>query len=225
MKLFKITAVALATALSSVSFAETWNITALEWQPYAGSDLSDGGSTTAGIREALAKKGIDVEVTYLPWKRAIEKVKTGELVAAYPAWPEEVSEGLVGSKAVNQSTLAVMHREGEAIKFSSVDDLFKNYRVGYVSTYVYPEAVQKAAEAYPDNAKTAPDETSLMKKLKHNRMDVALSDPGIMAYLMKKEGVTGLIAHDKIIEKKDLILMFKDTPEGRKKMELFNSAL
>ena len=229
MKTLKTATVSLASvffmAFPSGTTAETWNLTALEWPPFAGSEMSDGGSTTIGIRDALAKKGIEVTVTYLPWKRAIESVKQGKFDAAFPAWPEEVTEGLVGSEAVNHSRIAVIHRVGEEINFTTVDDLFKNYRVGYVSTYVYPNNIQDAITKYPTQAEKSPDETSLMKKLQRKRMDVVLSDPDIMQYISEREGIDGLVAHKRILEKKDLVVMFRDSDKGHAMLRVFNEAL
>lgn len=213
----------IALMLSFDAHAETWRMATLDWQPYTGQDLENKGDITADMTRRLAEKGITLEVDFLPWKRAVEGAATGKYVAVYPAWIQEVGEGYLPSKAVSQSTLGVMQREESPLEFSSVDELFSKYRVSYVDSYIYPKVVHEAIKKHPEHAEPSRDEESLMKKLYHKRTEAAITDPSVMGYLATKAGFKGLVPHTHIIEKQDLIVSFKDTPENRKRWELFNS--
>ena len=43
-----------------------------------------------------------------------------------------------------------MTTKGSAVKWTNMDDLFKNHKVGIIETYGYPESVQKAMKKYPN---------------------------------------------------------------------------
>lgn len=205
--------------------AETWDVASLEWQPYSASYLEGQGQSIVKLRTALEEAGIGLNVSFLPWKRAIKSSEKGKFVGYYPAWPQEVVDGFIASEPVDFSTLAVIYREGDVVDYVSLDQLFSQYKVGYVETYVYAEEIQKQIMLNPANAISAPDEISLLKKLKNKRSDVVLTDPDIMAYLAKKEGIEGLVASSNIITKKPLVMAVKDTPENRKNLDALNAVL
>ncbi|MBN2866665.1 MAG: hypothetical protein JXK16_11720 [Thiotrichales bacterium] len=54
-----------------LAFGETIKLTSLEWPPYNGEYLEHQGSNTAKLRTLLKQAGYDLEVTFLPWKRAV----------------------------------------------------------------------------------------------------------------------------------------------------------
>ncbi len=211
--------------LAGPAMAETWIITSLDWQPYSGADMTNEGNSIQKLRTALAQDDIELLVEFYPWKRAQTNAKSSRYIGYFPAWPEEVAEGFVASKPVDWSSLGVMMRSDENVQWQTVDDLFKNYSVGIIKTYVYPQSVQDAMHKYPDNVHLAPDEMSLLKKLSIKRDDVALTDPAVMTYLAQKNGTDNVTAHAKIIEKKPLVIAFRDDPANRKRLERLNKLL
>ncbi len=211
--------------LSNPIYAEEWKVTSLDWQPYSGADISDGGNSVVKLREILAKAGIDLVIEFYPWARAQKLALTEEYVGYFPAWPEEVYDGFVGSDPVDFSHVGVMTYAGSNLQWKSLEDLFQNYKVGHVGTYAYPEKIETLKAQYPDAADSAPNEILLMRKLSRGRNDVALTDPSVMSYNANLEGIYNIEVLNASIEKKALLLSFRQGADNDDRIKLLNELL
>jgi polar amino acid transport system substrate-binding protein len=209
----------------SLASQETWIITSLNWQPYAGAELTNQGNSIQDLRELLAKKNIKLIVEFYPWKRAQTLAKTEKYVGFFPAWPEEVGAGFTASGAVDWSEIAIMKESNTEINFNSLEDLFKNYKVGIIDTYVYPQKIQELVEKYPQNIDKAPNEVALLKKLSKARHHAAITDPSVMLYLAEMEGISNVEQIGEIIEKKALVVAFRDGADNAKRMKILSELL
>ncbi|MEH6404395.1 MAG: transporter substrate-binding domain-containing protein [Sneathiella sp.] len=213
-------AISLVTVTSHLRAEEIWKITSIEWQPYVGSEFTDKGSSAHILKELLKKRGITLALEFLPWKRSQEQAKTQEYVGYFPAWPSEVSEGFTASDPIDWSVVGLMQRTDHKITYESVDKLFKEHKVGIVSTYVYPKAIMDAIAKYPDHVDKSKDEIVLLRKLSKKRYDVAITDPNVMMYLAKKEGITNVEPNKEIIEKTALVIAFRNDAENQSRIQL-----
>lgn len=200
---------------------EVWKITSLNWEPYSGAELSNQGNSIQKLREALRAKGIRLVVEFYPWKRAQKLAGTKDYIGYFPAWPEEVSTGFVASPAVDVSEISLMKRSDNTVIYTGINDLFKNYKVGIIKTYVYPKEITDAMEKYPSNVDETPNELSLLRKLVNGRNSVAITDPNVMLYLAGKEGLSN-VESLKVIMNKDLVVSLRDEPDNKKRIALLN---
>ncbi|AWL12385.1 hypothetical protein HMF8227_01915 [Saliniradius amylolyticus] len=205
--------------------AETWKITSLEWPPYSGKDLPGQGTAVEELRSVLKQKGINLEVEFYPWKRAQEYAANPDYVGYFPAWPEEVGKGFMGSKGVQNSSVSVLYRQGNDVSSASMMDLFSSYKVGLIKTYVYPDAIEQAAKKHPQNVDLSPNEQSLLKKLSAGRMDAAITDPKVMMYYADQSGVDNIKAAERAIETKPLVVSFAARDDNKARLELLNSLI
>ena len=211
--------------ISVNSYAEeTWKITSLNWEPYSGDTLTSQGNAIQELREVLRKNGIRLLVEFYPWLRAQKKAKTKEYVGYFPAWPEEVAEGFIASPPVDWSEVALMKKSDLIIKYDSIDDLVKKYKVGIVKTYIYPQEIADALKKYPSNADGSPNELSLLKKLSKGRIQVAITDPNVMQYLASKQGIDN-IEMMKVVMKKELVVAFRDDDDNKPNIKLLKELL
>lgn len=218
----RIFVVLMITLLSlSISNGETWRIASLNWEPYSGAELKSEGNSIQRLREALDKEGIKLIVEFYPWKRAQEMAKKKNFLGYFPAWPEEVQEGFTASPAIDTSEIGILKRDDVKLKFTTIDDLFKNYEVGIISTYVYPKEIEEVAKKYPKNVDKAPDEVSLMKKLSIGRHQVAITDPNVMQYLASKHGISN-IEIVKTISQKELVISINSHKSNISKIKVLN---
>ncbi|MCP4715830.1 MAG: transporter substrate-binding domain-containing protein [Deltaproteobacteria bacterium] len=219
------TLIFIVTTFSVKSYAEeTWKITSLNWEPYSGAELTNEGNSIQKLRELLKKAGIKLIVEFYPWKRSQEKAKTNEYVGYFPAWPEEVYEGFIASPPVDWSEVGILKQSKSSINFESIDDLFKKYRVGIVSTYTYPKVINDAMQKYPAHVDGTMNEKSLLKKLSVGRHPVAITDPNVMQYLAEREGISN-INSVKIIMKKELVIAFRDGEDNKQRLNLLKNLL
>lgn len=65
--------------------AETITFAGGEWAPYVGSNLENQGTITQHIRERFSSVGVEMNVEFMPWKRAYELTRSGKYIATY-AW-------------------------------------------------------------------------------------------------------------------------------------------
>ncbi len=203
---------------------ETWKITSLDWQPYSGGKLADQGTSVKKLREILREEGVRLVVEFYPWQRAQILAKNKGYIGYFPAWPEEVSTGFVASQVVDWSEIAILKKTGTKLVFSSIDELFKKYSVGIVSTYEYPEIINKSMKKYPFHVDGARNETQLVKKLSAGRHNAALTDPAVMMHLAKKNSISNVELVD-VISKKELVIALRDDVDNQEKIKFINRVL
>lgn len=210
---------------SSLFAEETWKITSLDWEPYSGQALPDQGSSIQKLKDILAKNGVTLVVEFHPWKRAQKLAGEKDYVGYFPAWPEEVAEGFVASPAVDWSEIGLLKQKEANVSFDNMDTLFKNYKVGVVSTYVYPEVINAAMAKYPANTVKAMDETALLKMLSSGRFDAAVTDPAVMLYLAEKNGISNIEAITPAILKKELVIAFRAGDDNKPRLDKIKEIL
>ncbi len=77
-----------------------------------------------------------------------------------------------------------------------------------------------AIKKYPKNVDKSKDEVALLKKLSIGRHDVSITDPNVMMYLAKQEGISNVEPMEEIIEKTALVIAFRDDAENHARIEL-----
>ena len=214
-----------SVALAAASSADIWRVTSLDWQPYSGSDIDGGGNSVEKLREVLAQGGIELRIEFYPWARAQKLASTEEYVGYFPAWPEEVYKGFVGSEPVDYSYVGVLTSLGSGVEWYGLEDLFQNNSVGFVRTYTYPEIVETLKRRYPDAVDPAPHELSLMRKLSRGRIGAALTDPAVMLYTAGKNGIYNIEVLYANIERKALVLSFRQGADNEVRRQVLNRLL
>lgn len=220
MLINKLIIILIVTFMSNVYAEETWKIVSISWEPYSGPEIKNQGRSIQKLRELLQKENIKLIVEFYPWKRAKYLVKKDkEFVGIFPAWPEDVFDGALISPAIDWSEIAIIKVSGSVVNFNSIDELFEKYPIGIVSTYIYPKVITDAMAKYSHNVGYAPNERSLLKQLEGARELAAITDPLVMQYQAKKEGITNLEVIS-IIMQKELVLAFRDDEENRNRLTL-----
>lgn len=211
--------------ITHLAVAETWKITSLEWPPYSGASLPGGGTSIVKLREVLKKQNISLEVEFYPWERAQDYAKKPGYLGYFPSWPEEVTTGFVGSKAVDSSHVGVLSSTKKTFTWESLDSMFSSKRVGLVSSYVYPKDIEAAKAKYSGNVDSSPDEAILMKKLSSGRIDAALTDPAVMLHVAKEKGVSNIVVVKDSLEEKALVVSVFDGNNNQQRLETLNKLI
>jgi len=209
---------------SSLAAKEVWKVASLDWQPYSGQKLKFQGESVQKLRRLLAKRNIELKVDFFPWKRAMDFAKGKDYIGYFPAWPEEVSKGFVPTLGIDTSKIALLTYKNKLIKLDTLENIFKNNTLGIVKTYAYPKVINDLILKYPKNVFGALNETSLLKMLVRNRFSVVITDPRVIKYLAKKEGVTG-ISVLKVLMNKELVLSMRDDSENAERIKIMKNLL
>ncbi len=198
---------------------KVWKMTSLSWGPYADEKADSMGTTTKLLTDLLADEGIRLVVEFYPWERAKKKARSREYAGYFPAWPEEVMEGFRASPIIDWSEIAVLKKSGVNFNFTSLRDLFCNYKIGLISSYQYPQEIQIYIKQYSYNIDEAPDEISLMKKLVNGRHNFAITDPNVMKYYAEPLEIRNFETV-RVIMRKELVVAMRDDEENRERIEL-----
>ena len=203
---------------------EIWKMTSLSWGPYVDENAPYKGSLSKVLSDLLEKEGIKLVVEFYPWERAKRKAESNDYVGYFPAWPEEVAKGFKASPVIGWSEIAVFKRKGTEVKYDSLKELFTNYKVGIVGSYIYPEEISRYIKNYHFNIDKAPDEVSLVRKLVNGRHPVIITDPEVMKYYAGILNIRSIEAAG-IIMRKELVVAMRDDEENRKRIELLEKIL
>jgi len=222
--------VAVTLAMATSAQAETWTVTSLGWQPFSGKDLEKQGAGIHALRTALETVGVDLEVKFMPWKRA--KAVAGNdpnVVGYYPSWPSEVVDGFFASETVFKSPVGFAETDDKPISWQSPADL-TDKRVGTVGAYIYPEAFQKLVDSGDISTIEARDDATALRMLKDGRVDTVAIDKFVMRYhLNTNSALKGfgdrVSFDDKALIDYDLVLAFADNGENRERAKTLKKAL
>lgn len=206
----------------NITYSEVWKITSLEWNPYSGKKLKDYGKSVQLLKNALKKEGIDLKVEFYPWRRSINTAKEAGYLGYFPAWPEEVKKGFIASNTIDWSNVSVIKVKGTKISYSSINELFRKYRVGLVKSYVYPEKIFNAQNKFHKNIEYSSTDTTLVKKLIRKKSDVIITDSIVANYISKKYNLNELKVIPGSVIKKELVIAVSNNSYNRKKIELIN---
>lgn len=214
------------------SFADTVVVTTLEWPPYTSLELPKGGATTEVVRQAFSAAGLDTDVRVLPWKRAISDAKNDDGVAAYfPGYHCRHVDGFVPSNPIGNGPLGFAENINAPAEWTSIDDIGEQkLRVGTVLGYANTDEFDEKAGTGWVKAIPAPDDTTNLRKLVLQRIDIAVIDKLVMSYLLATEpsldGAKDVLRfNSKTLAEKTLFLCFNDTDNGRALRDQFNAGL
>jgi polar amino acid transport system substrate-binding protein len=178
--------VILALPLGRVAAGEKLVVASCNFEPYFGESLKDGGPLVRLTRMALEKAGYEVEVKFLPWARVLKEGEAGKIDVIFGMWRSPEREGWVAfSEPLVDNEVGLYRRHGAAPTFTTLAELKgAGVPVGSVRGYVNPAAVQSSGVTLDESS----DDEANVKKLLAGRIQVALVDKGIGAYIATRLG-------------------------------------
>lgn len=198
--------------------AEKWKVTTLEWPPFTCEKCPDQGVGCKALRDALKSVGVDVEFVFLPWNRAVKEGGKAEFIGYYPAWPEDVVDGFLGSDPIFKSPLGFVEAKSKPLgRLQALKDLAgKNIGSvqGYGNTKEFNELVKKGL--IKSDQATADDFN--IKKVAAGRLDGAIVDTNVAKYMLQTDlkDVAGKIGINALVaENKDLLLVFNKVGDSK----------
>lgn len=221
----------LATPSSALAQAKSAKLTTLEWPPYTGAALKDGGGTTAVIRAAFEAVGWKVTVEVLPWKRAVAYAHDDPTYAGYfPEYEDpEVAKEFNFSPPVGSSPLGFVERADKPLAWEKVPDLAR-YKIGTVDGYVNSEEFDKAAAAGKQPIEVAKDDETNIRKVGAGRLDAAIIDRNVLAWELGntndlKPLEPKLHFNAKLLADNGLFIAFRKSPTGDEARAAFAEGL
>lgn len=168
-------------------------LASLEWEPYIGTNMPDQGYVAALIRAAFADQGMQVEIEFYPWARALHLARTGAVDGLMPEYFDASRENeFEYSAPFPGGPLVLYKRRGDATAFSTdptkhQDQALRALKAkrfgvvrGYLNTPVFDAATYLAKEE-------ASDDATNLRKLVYSRIDLAVIDRRVAEHLMRTQ--------------------------------------
>lgn len=205
-------------------------LTTLDWKPYTGHDLKEMGMTTYVVKEAFKKMGYTLEVTFLPWRRAVHYALNHQKYSGY--FPEyDSSEGrkhFLFSQSIGESPLRFIEHPPSSIRWKDLEDL-KSYTIGVVAGYVNTKKFDALVKKNVLNTEEVSSDLLNILKVASKKIPLAIVDRNVLDYWLKNPDYVFLqkkiVLNPKVLENKKLYICFRKDPQGAFFNRIFSQGL
>ncbi len=130
--------------LSSFSLADLpkkIHLATTDWCPYACADAYEGpGAVHEYVSDLLKQQGIDIQIDFYPWSRAIHQVNTGRLDGLLTAIPKEAPDLMFTQTPIMSYQVCFFSSYYVNWSYQGKDSL-KSIKLGAVRGYGYGEPI------------------------------------------------------------------------------------
>ncbi|SEA97787.1 substrate-binding periplasmic protein [Alkalimonas amylolytica] len=214
--------------LSSVSLqAERIVLASSNYHPHYAADLPQQGVVTEIIRQAFALQGIQIDVEFMPFGRALHQAKMGHYAGLIAAWyDEDRVEHFLYSQPMYANHIVLFKRKAMPLEFRNYQQLADaRYRLGVVQGYAQPEGLLRARL---NTIAVASDEQAF-RMLALERVDLVPADKLNGLYLLQTllpEYADDIEYMEPVLEQRPMYLVLsKQDPRSEELMERFNRGL
>jgi ABC-type amino acid transport substrate-binding protein len=182
-------AAVLCGAAPASSAAEPVRLASLEWQPYIGPELPEQGFAAALVRAAYAAEGMQVEIEFHPWERALALARSGAVDGLVPEYYNGRREAEFAYSAPLINGPLVLYRRREAdLVYRPVGSLdaglraLSSQRFGVVRGYLNTPTFDAADYLIKVEAD---DDYANLRNLAEGRIDLAVIDRHVAGHLIR----------------------------------------
>ena len=173
-----------AVPLAEGTADKTIQLATVQWEPYYGPELKNKGYISEITRTVFERAGYDVEIRFMPWKRAIHDTKNGYydgLMGLYHT--KERADWLAYSESIAAIRIVFFAEKGRDISYSSLTDL-KPYKIGIEREFAYTKAFDSA-----DFLKKEPVREGILnyRKLVKGRIDLVAASEKVFLHMVNSQ--------------------------------------
>lgn len=207
--------------------AERLVLASSNYHPHYADDLPQQGVVTEIVRQAFALQGIEIEVVFMPFGRALYETRQGNFTGLIAAWYDEARvEHFFYSQPMYANQIVLFKRRSMPLNFRNYQQLAeKRLRLGVVQGYVQPEGL---LQARLNTIAVASDE-QVFRMLALGRVDLVPADKHNGLYLLRHqlpEYASQLEYIEPVLEQRPMYLVLsKQDPRSEQLMERFNRGL
>jgi polar amino acid transport system substrate-binding protein len=210
--------------------APSLRLASLEWLPYAGRALPQGGLSAAVATTVAARIGYAVDVDYLPWKRAMQAGSGPGFAGYFPAYQTaERARQCYFSAPIGRSTIGLAVRAAQPLHWRTLDDLAGD-KLGVVLGYSNGEKIDAMVRQGKLSVDHSASDTVNLRKLLAGRVNAVVIDRAVLRYLLASDpdlkARRGQLAfEDRVLAELSLHVCFQRTAPGQKLQQSFDAAL
>ncbi|CUI09073.1 transporter substrate-binding domain-containing protein [Massilia sp. P8910] len=207
------------------------HLASLEWLPYVGPGLPDGGMSGAVAKAAAARFGHGIKISYFPWKRAMQAGGSDpDFVGYFPAYhTAERARECHFSASMGNSTVGLAMLTAAPLRWRVLDDLAGN-KLGVVLGYSNGAAFDQMIKSGKLAVDASESDTINLKKLLAGRVRAVVIDKAVLRYLLASDPALSkerakLVFDERPLAELTLHVCFQRTPLGLKLKQSFDAAL
>lgn len=211
--------------------AESVRLASLDWPPYTGATLQGQGETTVLLKQVFTAMGLELQTEFLPWSRAIRaSEKAGALYAGYFPEYQTYNPDFILSDSLGISELGFVEATAKPLGQLSFAQL-PQLQLGVVQDYVNLDVVDKMISAKQLQPQLAISDRQNILKVALGRLDLAVIDRRVLAYLLQNDPEVKRLAAGKVqfnpslVELKTLHLALRRESAHQQLLEKFNQQL
>ena len=226
-------AASLLLLISMTSFSsERVFLTSLEWPPYSGEKLPQGGASVVIAKKAFEVMGYELVVDFYPWSRAVYSAKnpTSKYIGYLPEYySESINKDFYFSDVIGSGPLGFVERKQNPVVWHKLEDL-RSYTIGVVRDYVNTQAFDSAVAEGEQKVEAVTSDSQNILKVAGGRLPLAIVDHYVFDYLSTTDKSLSLFKHQlqvnsRLLEDKKLFVCFKRNKQGRELLRIFNQGL
>lgn len=207
---------------------QTVTISTGEWSPLISKSLKNNGPISTVVTEAFAISGIKVKYRFYPWKRAMQELRSGRVVAS-SAWRKTTrrQKEFLFSEGVYANNNVFFHLKSTPFDWKTLDDL-KPYDIGASLGYAYSEAFEKYEQQGKLDVFRVNKESSLVDMLLSNRIDIFPANREVGLALIRTlspEAINQFTFHPTPISDNPLHIIFNKDKTSQWLLKAFNEGL
>ncbi|THB81568.1 MAG: hypothetical protein D3926_01395 [Desulfobacteraceae bacterium] len=124
---------------------KTIRLATVEWEPHYGPNLKKQGYISEITREAFNRVGYDVEISFMPWKRAMHDTRRGHFDGLLGLYYTKDRESWVAyTDEISSNKIVFFSKKGRHISYSKLKDL-RRYKIGIERGFTYGEVFDNAS--------------------------------------------------------------------------------
>ena len=228
---FRLWAVSFILLLSIAVKAETIQVATGEFPPWTSESLPYGGFFNRIISSAFKLSGIEVQFSYLPWKRALKATKVGQFHAT-SFWGANKSreQDFYPSDMIESDSIVFFHKKVvPPFHWEKLTDI-STLRIGATRGYTYTEEFWNLADNDKLRVSVRNDDLTSLRRLVKNEIDLFPISKVSGLYLLnkhfsKKEASEITFNKKNMNTGKDYILFSRAVPGNDRYLTLFNKGL
>lgn len=198
-----------------------------EWPPYVTQEHPDNGPIAKLVIDAFTASGMDSQLEWLPWARALRKTAKAQINATFPWYRSQQREQkfLFSAPLMTESNM-LFHNKSLKLKWKTLEDL-KGYRIGGNTDYFYSEAFSRAEQRGNLDVTRVDTEQQLIEMLQRGRLDIVLmTNASGHIHIANALAEEVIVAHPQAFSKKPLYALFpKADPLSPERLAAFNKGL
>jgi polar amino acid transport system substrate-binding protein len=177
---------------AGTSSAEPIRITVTEWCPYLCTETDKPGFANKIVEAAFKSQGHEVDFQTLPWLRALDLTRKGEMDGSLAPAKAEAPDFIYPGLPVGQQQMCFFTRSDHAWRYDGISSL-DEIRLGFLTNLSLPGIMDYLAENTGTERVQPISDNEFMKKnffkIDRGRIDALIDDQNVVYYYMKREGI------------------------------------